>query len=265
MRLILINLFLIVTLLGPVAAYAQDYAEADTVDMGILLRKEKSGNVMVHTLGFGVGYRYGINKNYYKNRMLEFDILGMRAPNQMRRYNDNFANPRSYVYGKLNDLFIIRAGIGRQHLLNRKPYWGGVEVRGFYYGGLDLGLAKPTYLDIIYYIVDNNIYITDHISLEKYNPEEHFPYIGVNPNCLCEIFGRGPMLSGFNKLKVYPGFYLKGGFNFEFSSLNDRIKSMEAGVSADIFPWPVPVMAFRKADYYFITGYLSFHFGKRYN
>ena len=172
MREILISLELF--FLDMVNTFRQDYAEADTVDMGILLRKEKSGNVMVHTLGFGVGYRYGINKNYYKNRMLEFDILGMRAPNQMRRYNDNFANPRSYVYGKLNDLFIIRAGIGRQHLLNRKPYWGGVEVRGFYYGGLDLGLAKPTYLDIIYYVVDNNIYITDHISLEKYNPEEHF-------------------------------------------------------------------------------------------
>jgi hypothetical protein len=73
------------------------------------------------------------------------------------------------------------------------------------------------------------------------------------------------MLSGFDKLKLYPGLYLKGGFNFEFGEANDRIKAIEIGTTVDIFPKPVPVMAFKDPDYFFITGYLSFHFGKRYN
>jgi hypothetical protein len=245
---------------------AQDAMEADTVDLGFLLRREKSGNVMLHTLGLGAGFRMGVNKTYYKNRMFEFDLLEMKAPNQQKRVNDNFPNPRSYVYGKLNNLYILRAGIGRQHLLNRKPYWGGVEVRGFYYGGLDFGIAKPVYLYIAYYSVIDNQIVVDRISLEKYNPDIHFPYIGVNPNSLCDIYGRGPILSGFDKIKIYPGIYVKGGFNFEFSSQNDRIKGIEAGVCADIFPViPVPVMAYRDANYYFLTGYISFHFGKRYN
>ncbi|MEI8048404.1 MAG: hypothetical protein WCI92_13550 [Bacteroidota bacterium] len=248
-------------------AKAQDVAdaEADTVDMGVLLRKEKSFNMMLHTLGFGIGYRFGINKTYYKNRMVEFDLLDMRSPNQARRYNENFANPPSYVYSKLYSLYILRAGIGRQHLLNRKPYWGGVEVRGFYYGGVDLGFAKPSYLNIAYYVIENNHIILSHTSLERYDPEKHFPYIGSNPNCLCDIYGRGPILSGFSKIKLYPGFYAKGGFNFEFSAQNDKIKSVEVGAALDIFPMPVPVMAFKDPYYFFLTGYLSFHFGKRYN
>jgi hypothetical protein len=265
MRLFLIVLFLIFSTIFPTILLAQDATEADTVDMGLLLRKEKSGNIMISTLGYGAGFRFGFNKTYYKNRMFEFDLLEMKAPTQVRRYNENFPNPRSYVYGKLNNLFIIRAGIGRQVLLNRKPYWGGVEVRGFYYGGLDLGFARPNFLYIAYYTVIDNQIILDHTSLERYDPEKHFPYIGANPNCLCDIYGRGPFLSGFSKIKIYPGLYVKGGFNFEFSALNDRIKALEIGASVDVFPKPVPIMAFKDANYYFLTGYLSFHFGKRYN
>lgn len=265
MRFILIVSFIFLTGILPLSLKAQDIAEADTVDMGYLLRREKSMNIMVHTLGYGVGLRYGTNKTYYKNRMLEFDLFEMRAPNQTRRYNDNFPNARGYIYGKLNSLYIVRAGIGRQHLLNRKPYWGGVEVRGFYYGGVDIGLAKPSYLYIAYYTVFDNQISVDRTTLEKYDPNLHFPYIGANPTCLCDIYGRGSLLSGFNKIKFYPGLYAKAGFNFEFSAQNDRIKSLEAGIALDVFPKPVPVMAFNDAELFFITGYLSFHFGNRYN
>ena len=265
MRSLLLIFFLTLICLYPTQVNSQDVSEADTVDMGYLLRKERSWNVMVHTLGYGGGLRFGINKTYYKNIMYDFDLLEMRAPNQVKQSNQNFANPRSYVYGKLNSLFILRAGMGRQFLLNRKPYWGGVEVRGFYYGGLDIGLAKPTYLYIAYYTVVDNVLEVDRTALERYDPEKHFPYIGANPNILCDIYGRGPLLSGFNKIKPYPGLYFKGGFNFEFSKMNDRIKALEAGVTVDIFPNPIPMMAFSKADYYYLTGYLSYHFGKRFN
>lgn len=265
MRFFPVIIILVLFMASPATLVAQDGMEADTVDLGFLLRKEKSANLMLHTLGFGGGYRFGVNKTYYKNRMFEFDLLEMRAPDQVRRYNENYANPRSYVYGKLNNLFILRAGIGQQKLLNRKPYWGGVEVRGFYYGGLDIGFAKPNYLYIAYYTVIDNQIILERNSLERYDPQEHFPYIGVNPNCLCEIYGRGPILSGVSEIKIYPGLYAKGGLNFEFSSQSDRIKSLEVGLTVDVFPKPVPVMAFKDANYYFVTGYLGFHFGKRYN
>ena len=265
MRLFLVVLLFTFAGFLPITVQAQDIAEADTVDMGFLLRKEKSGNIMLHTLGYGFGMRFGTNKTYYKNRMFEFDLLEMRAPNQARRYNENFTNQRSYVYGKLNNFYILRSGIGSQHLINRKPYWGGVEVRAFYYGGVDIGLAKPVYLYIDYYTIIDNQYIVERRPLELYDPLIHFPNIGSNPNCLCDIFGRGPMLSGIDKIKIYPGLYFKGGFNFEFSALNDRIKALEAGLTVDVFPQRVPVMAFKDPDLLFITGYLSFHFGKRYN
>jgi len=267
MRLLRVITFFLLIIILPSLVKAQDVAEADTVDMGILLLREKSANIMLHTLGYGLGYRFGTNKTYYKNRMFEFDLLEMRSPTQARSWNTNLPNTRSYFFGKLNNLYVIRAGVGQQHLMNRKPYWGGVELRAFYYGGIDLGLAKPNYLYIAYYAYDsiNQYYIFDRTELERYDPEKHFPDIGTNSTTLSNIYGRGPMLSGFNKIKLYPGLYFKGGFNFEFSAANDRIKSVEIGATVDVFPKPVPIMAFKEATYFFITAYLSFHLGKRYN
>jgi hypothetical protein len=265
MRLFLALILLLLAGFFPSIVQAQDIAEADTVDMGILYRKEKSGSIMLATQGYGAGFRFGTNLTYYKNRMFEFDLVEMTDPTQVRRYNLNFPNTKSYFYSKLNYLFIIRAGMGKQHLIARKPYWGGLEIRAFYYGGIDLGLARPSYLYIAYYTVVDNQIILSRTNLERYDPEEHFPYIGANPNCLCDIYGRGPFLSGFSKIKFYPGLYAKGGFNFEFGNQNNSIKAFEIGTILDVFPIPVPVMAFKKANYYFISGYLSFNFGKRYN
>src|SRR5665647_407913 len=107
MRSYCLILLFTLAVIAPSIGMAQDVTEADTVNMGILLRKEKSGNIMLHTLGYGGGFRFGTNKTYYKNRMFEFDLLEMRSPNQVRRYNENFANPRGYFYSKLNNLYIF--------------------------------------------------------------------------------------------------------------------------------------------------------------
>lgn len=265
MRLLIFLSFFLILSSSTLSVYAQE-TEADTVDMGFLLQKEKATNFMLHTLGYGAGFRYGYNKNYYLNRMIEIDLLEMKAPNQHRRYNEFLPNPRSYIYSKLNNLYILRGGFGQQHLINRKPYWGGVEVRMFYYGGISAGIAKPVYLYIAYYTYDASQDATFYtLSLEKYDPKKHFPYRGQNLNCDCDIAGRGPILSGFKGTKIYPGLYGKFGFNFEFSDENDKIKSLETGISFDIFPKGVPVMAYSSPYQLFLTGYLSFHLGKRYN
>jgi len=251
MRLFLFIIFIVLTGILPVAVQAQDISEADTVDMGFLLRKEKSGNIMLHTLGYGFGYRFGTNKTYFKNRMFEFDLLEMRAPNQVRRYNENFPNPRSYVYGKLNTLFILRAGIGSQHLINRKPYWGGIELRLLYMGGVSLAFAKPVYL--VFW--DETITFT---KVEKYNPNN--PYHDEE-----YIIGRAPFTEGLGEIKIYPGIYVKGGLNFEFGALNSKIRALEVGGVAEFFPKAIPIMAFNPEQNFIFTFYLNFSLGKRYN
>lgn len=226
--------------------------DADT-SKGVILRKGMSWGVIAHTSGWGFNFRIDRRISAFKKRSLEFEGVTMKSPKETKTINPYFNNSKSYVYGKLNSIFILRGGIGIHHQLNRKPMWGGVEVRYFYYGGISLSMAKPVYLYILNY---SSIFEDYTLTTEKFNPEEHF---------LDNIYGRAPFTKGFGEMKFYPGIYLKGGFNFDFSNVHDRSKALETGFILDLYPLPVPIMAFRDDYHYFLTLYLSFNFGKMYN
>ena len=58
----------ILLLLGfcfPAIVFAQEEDDQDTVINGILMNKELKGSIMLHTLGYGVGFRKGINKDFF--------------------------------------------------------------------------------------------------------------------------------------------------------------------------------------------------------
>lgn len=231
---------------------AQTQPEADT-SLNILLLREKSFGIVLHTQGWGVRYNRGYNPTAFKRRMLSFELIDIKSPREIRTINPYFTSSKSYVYGKLNSVFALRGAYGIHKQLNRKPYWGGVELRYFYMGGLSLAVTKPVYLYIL-----NALPVFDEytISEEKYDPSDHF---------VDNIYGRAPFTRGFNKLDFYPGIHGKIGLNFDYASFLNKVTSLEVGAIIDIFPRPVPIMAFNEANYYFLTFYLNFNFGTRYN
>ncbi|MEZ5011308.1 MAG: hypothetical protein R2744_06805 [Bacteroidales bacterium] len=56
----------------------------------------------------------------------------------------------SFIYGKINNVFSLRAGIGHQHELFRKQDLGGVAIRYFYSGGPVLVFTKPIHYNVLY-------------------------------------------------------------------------------------------------------------------
>ena len=72
-------------------------------------------------------------------------------------------------------------------------------------------------------------------------------------------------MNGLNEIKVYPGVFLKAGLNFEFGKLNSKIRALEAGGVLEYFPKAIPIMAFNPANNVFMTFYINFSLGKRYN
>ncbi|MDD5695052.1 MAG: hypothetical protein PHD61_07080 [Bacteroidales bacterium] len=180
----------------------------------------------------------------------------MRSPKEVRVVNPYFTNAKSYAYGKLNSVFVLRGGYGFQRLIATKPYWGGIELRYFYIGGVSVGMAKPVYLNIINLVSISSYYYEYKLTTEKYDPDEHFTD---------NIYGRASFVKGFNELKVYPGIYGKVGFSFDFGAYSTSIKNLELGAIIDVFPNPIPVMAYNDKEYYFLTLFLSVSFGKRYN
>ncbi|MGM0647382.1 MAG: hypothetical protein ACQESZ_03235 [Bacteroidota bacterium] len=229
--------------------------EEDRSGAEALLRHEWGVSAMLHTDGFGINGRNIRAGTYYKKWFYELDIVGMKHPKEVKTINSFYPNTKSFIYGKINSLFITRAGGGRMQLLNREPLWDyGVEVRLFYGAGFSAGLTKPVYL---YVIQDNSSYFSGITrNLEKYNPEKH----GV-----WDIQGRGPFTKGFNELGFYPGGYAKLGFNFEFANANDKIAALETGAILDLYPDKIPIMALNENKQWFLSFYISFYIGGRYN
>jgi hypothetical protein len=219
----------------------------------ILLLKERSFGLIFHSQGWGLKFSKGFHKSAFKKRMLVFEMVEMQSPKQIRTINPYFTNSKSYIYGKLNSVYVFRGSYGIHRQLNRKPYWGGVELRFFMMGGVSLCLAKPIYLYIL--VPTNDIYQYD-ITEERYDPDEHF---------IDNIFGRAPFTKGFDRISLYPGIHGKIGLDFDYAVYKSKLKSLEIGAMFDVFPSAVPVMAFNDPNYFFLTFYLNFNFGKRYN
>lgn len=243
--------FLLLLEKASVAQITVEDLEYDSVAERILLKKEYSVGIIAHNLGFGLNYRLGRNKTYFNSRIIEIEAVSMKHPKQIRVINPYYYNAKSYVYGKMNHVYMLRAGYGYKKLLNRKPYWGGVELRLVYLGGVSIAFAKPVYL---YFWDETYSFVKE----EKYNPDNYYHNSEY-------IYGRAPFISGLDQIKVYPGVYIQGALNFEFGEQNSRIRALEGGATLEYFPKAIPIMAFNPAQNFFPTVYLNFHIGKRYN
>ena len=253
MKQFVLSVMLLFLTAGEYAAHAQSVTDADTLPENILLEKQWSLGALIHTNGWGVKFRRGHNVTALRQFMWEIEFSTYRSTKEIRTINPYFSDSRSYLYGKLNYVSFLRGGIGQQHILNRKPYWGGVQLSLLYYGGFSLGISKPVYLYIIYF---NSGYTDYEVKEEKYNPELHF---------IDNIYGRGSFLSGIMNLGLYPGAYIKTGLDFEFGTRSHRINSLEVGATLDFSPIPIAIMADNPKQQFFLTLYLSVMLGKRYN
>ena len=247
------TLLLIFLTMGGYYALGQYETRPDTLPENVLLEKQWSLGAMIHTNGWGLQFRKGHNVTALRQFMWEIQFSTYKASKEVRTINPYFSDSRSYFYGKLNYLWFFRGGVGQQHILNRKPYWGGVQLSWLYYGGLSLAVTKPVYL----YIIHFNSGFTDYeVRQEKYDPDIHF---------IDNIYGRGPFLAGLNYIGLHPGVYLKTGLDFEFGVKNRAMSSLEVGGIFDYSPIPVAIMAYNPKQSFFLTLYVSVMFGKRYN
>ncbi len=249
-----ILLFLAMSLCG-IDAFAQfDTETSDTLENQILYNRTKTYGIISHNLGLGVQYRTGKRLSIFKTRMLEFDFVFYRSFKQIKLLKP-YQNARKYVFGKTNEAFFLRGGVAWKKLLNRKPYWGGVELRFIYATGFSLGIAKPYYIYVIYESEDGNNY---EIRPEVYDIDPD------NRNWLDE-FGRAPFSKGLNEISLHPGMYFKLGMNFEFGTISTKIKTLEVGTTIDVLPIGMTVMASNENQIFFPQFYISFSWGKRFN
>lgn len=216
-----------------------------------LMKEEVSFGFNIHTSGWGFDFRRGKNLTVSKKRMFEAEIVNMKHPKEVRSVNPYFDNAKSFFYGKMNSLMVLRAAMGQQQVLFSKAERSGVEVRLNYTAGLSLGFAKPVYLNILYPTAFEGEY---EVVIEKYDPNRHY---------VDNIYGRAPFTEGIAETRVYPGGYAKLGLTFEYGALADDIKAIEAGITVDAYGKKVPIMAIAENNQVFFNFYINILYGRK--
>ena len=231
--------------------------------VGLVYDREVSSDIRLHTNGFAFALNFGRIKTYYKTKYYQFEIGELKHPKEIRNpFNDNVGSRgsgSSFIYGKRNNLYVVRAGLGTKRYFSEKAKKRGIAVGASYEFGPTLGLLKPYHLTLSYRVDSPNgeeMEVT-----EAYSEANHALFTDHSA-----IVGAAGFTKGFNGLKIRPGVHAKGGLHFALGAFDEVIKAFEAGFMFDYFFTEVPIMVpleNNENKSYFLNLYLTLQFGKR--
>jgi hypothetical protein len=215
----------------------------------IFYRNEKSIGISLNSNGIGLSGRYAKRINARKKTIWEIDGANIKHPKEIRISNSYYSN-RSFVFGKENLFLNLRAGWGKQHEMFRKVDRGGISIRRYFTVGPSIGLLKPIYYEVFKAGGGgiNDYYITQ----EKFSTSTHQQ----------NIYGRASFFKGIDETKITPGIYGRFGLSFEYSKSDITIHAIETGISLDLFPRKMEIMATEHNSFYFLTLFVAYRFGK---
>ena len=221
------------------------------VDLNVVYNNEADFFIGANTAGFEMGYRRSHHINGFRKGVFEIEGLNKNSAKQIAVTNPNpsYQNAKSYNYGQINDLFILRVGYGFQQVKFRKAERKSIEIRYAAYGGLALGILKPVYLEV----VPPNASQPEIVAYNPNDPNQSQSY----------IYGGAPFTDGLNNLSFVPGLYAKFALSFEYGESRPDVKALEVGLVVDAFPVVIQQMAFTQNHQVFPSLYVDFVFGKK--
>ena len=222
----------------------------------IVYETERVLHLRAHSNGFSLGYTVADIETWYKSSYYFFDIGSLKNP---KEYSQNFrffvpnlsSQPsRAFIFGKINRLYALRAGVGHKKYFSERARRKSIIVGINYEYGFTLGVLRPYYIkfrgsdgvpDVVKYTGDNADEFLDETN----------------------IYGGAEFRYGWDEIKLKPGFHGQFGTNFTWGNQDNIVKALEVGVMADLFLSKVPLMLTEVNKPYFVNVYLTLQFGKR--
>lgn len=214
----------------------------------VFYRNEKSLGILFNTNGLGVSGRYASRINARRKTIYELDFVGIKHAKEYR-YSNPYNSNKTFVFGKLNSFFDLRAGYGKQKEMFRKVDKGGISIRRYWSLGPNLGILKPIYYEVLQSTSDPYQY---NLVTEKFVTHLNQQY----------IYGRASFFKGIDEISVVPGAYGRLGLSFEYSKSDIIIHAIETGIVLDGFIKKIPIMDTEKNDFLFLTLFISYRFGR---
>ncbi len=244
-------LYFFILVLNYELSYSQSTTQAleSGQDPNVLYRNELSCGIFAHSRGIGINVMRAKHVTGTRKRLVELELLNLKHPKEIKVSN-SINNSKRFVYGKLNNVLLLRAGVGYQNTLFKRSDMKSIEIRASYYVGGNISFAKPNYI-LVY---REGFGGTKYQESVKYDPAIY---------TIDSISGKGPLLEGLSEMKVYPGLYAKLNLSFEYAPFSNKVKAIETGVIFDYYPKALPIMAHNPAENFIITLYVGFVFGKK--
>ncbi|MBS1497192.1 MAG: hypothetical protein JSU03_04070 [Bacteroidetes bacterium] len=214
----------------------------------ITYKKHFAGGIKIASDGYGAFLEIGRAQSVKKSLLYQFEFSERKHVKEEKQ--QNIYTGASLIFGKINFFYPVKLGVQQQILLGNKGNKNGVSVTANLGGGAIVGLLRP-------YMVN----------VQK--PDGSFAYVGYNsPDSNLFLnpadIANGPSLStGWNKLQVNPGIYIKPAVRFDYGKYNEMISAIEVGVSGEFYAKKVEQIIHNAPKQFFISGYVSLVFGRR--
>lgn len=155
-----------------------------------------------------------------------------------------------YVFGKQNNFYYLKGGIGQQRLIGDKGNKNGVAVAAIYGGGLSLGYLKPYYLDVRNAEGKSRpIKYSDSVRTEFLDPGR--------------IDGTPGFTKGFTEGTFVPGAFGRLALRFDYGRYNEFLSALEVGLNAEYYTKKMPIMIDVPEKQFFFNAYVAIEFGSR--
>jgi len=237
----------------------------DDNQKGIVYEREWSIDMRLLTpRAVAIGVNVGQILSYDRTRFFNVEIGNLRHPQEYRQSFDQLITPnrvsRSFIYGKQNNVYVLRGGIGEKRYFSEKAKNRGLAIGVSYQVGANLGLVKPYYLELYRSTEIGSPFV----STEKYSAQNANVFLDLG-----RIVGAASFSEGLAELRVMPGLHLKAATHFDWGAFDEFVKAIEAGINVDVFFQDVPLMVENEIVPHlenrpvFVNLYLNLQLGKR--
>ncbi len=217
----------------------------------LMYRKRIQLGMNLNSSGLGgINFKYGWQKTGTRKNMLDIEFSRIRHPKETRIYSGQSETPNQYTLGRLNMLFSLRTGYGQTIFITERPYKNAIQLNFNYTLGLSTAILKPIYLDIIY---NNPDTYGRYVVPERYDPVKH-----ENTSF---IYGNASFFQGISNTAFQFGAYGKASLSIEWGEFPDEFHTVEAGMALDVFPNPLPLMAYQPKTFYLVNLFIGYQFG----
>ncbi|MEO5592489.1 MAG: hypothetical protein ABIR15_20930 [Chitinophagaceae bacterium] len=214
-------------------------------------KKQSIFGIKLSTDGYGLSYEKGKYKTPRRTLLFMFELNEKKHPKEEKTASSQnlfTGQVNSVVWGKANNFYQFKLGLGQQYLIGGKANKSGVAVSAIYAGGISVGLAKPYLVD-----VENT---ATHEQLRK-------KFTDSSDGNVYQLVGASGFTHGWGEVKVKPGLHAKIAMRFDYGRFNETVSAIEAGLNAEYYFSKVEQLIFNKPKNFFFNAYITILFGRR--